>query len=61
VVTLTEEVKKFTEKNNLLKNGRKSDTSSTLPSHDIGRSNKKISVLNPTVKVVASLDTKGIP
>src|ERR1039457_2926215 len=33
--------KTLSEKINLLINGRKSNTSSTPPSHDIGRSNKK--------------------
>jgi transposase len=41
VVTLSEEVKKQKEEINLLRNGRKSNTSSTPPSHDIGRSNSK--------------------
>ena len=35
------QVKALQEENQLLKNGRKSNTSSTPPSHDIGRSNKK--------------------
>lgn len=38
---LREENKKLREKINLLRNGRKSNTSSTPPSHDIGRSNSK--------------------
>ncbi len=48
VITLSEkvlnqekEIKTLTEKINLLKNGHKSNTSSTPPSHDIGRSNIK--------------------
>ena len=41
VVTLSEKVKKLEAENNLLRNGRKSNTSSTPPSHDIGRSNSK--------------------
>ena len=36
-----EKIKGLEEKINLLINGRKSNTSSTPPSHDIGRSNKK--------------------
>ena len=36
-----EENKKLQEQINLLRNGRKSNTSSTPPSHDIGRSNSK--------------------
>jgi len=38
---LQTQVKLLQEKNRLLKNGRKSKTSSTPPSHDIGRSNTK--------------------
>jgi transposase len=38
---LSEENKKLREEINLLRNGRKSNTSSTPPSHDIGRSNSK--------------------
>ena len=41
VVTLSEKVTKQQEEINLLRNGRKSKTSSTPPSHDIGRSNSK--------------------
>ena len=48
MVTLSDKVKKQEEENkklheeiNLLRNGRKSNTSSTPPSHDIGRSNSK--------------------
>ena len=37
----SEKIKSLEEKINLLVNGRKSHTSSTPPSHDIGRSNKK--------------------
>jgi len=41
VKALQEEIKTLREENHLLKNGRKSNTSSTPPSHDFGRSNKK--------------------
>ena len=41
VVKLSEEVKQLREEINLLRNGRNSHTSSTPPSHDIGRSNSK--------------------
>ena len=38
---MQEEIKTLREENHLLKNGHKSNTSSTPPSHDIGRSNNK--------------------
>jgi transposase len=41
VVQLSEKVKRLEEEINLLRNGRNSKTSSTPPSHDIGRSNSK--------------------
>lgn len=41
IVELQARIKSLEEDNHLLKNGRKSNTSSTPPSHDIGRSNKK--------------------
>jgi len=41
IASLIEEVNTLKERINLLNNGRNSNTSSTPPSHDIGRSNKK--------------------
>jgi transposase len=46
---LREENKSLREENHLLKNGRKSNTSSTPPSHDFGRS-KKTSLREPTTR-----------
>ncbi len=55
VLDLQAQVKLLQEENRLLKNGRKSSTSSTPPSHDIGRSNNK-SLREPSI-----LKTGGQP
>ena len=49
VKSLRDENKSLREENHLLKNGRKSNTSSTPPSHDFGRS-KKTSLREPSTR-----------
>ncbi|MEI8087876.1 MAG: transposase [Paludibacter sp.] len=54
-----EKIKGLEEKINLLKNGRKSNTSSTPPSQDIGRSNKKNSRIKTGRKTGGQDDHPG--
>jgi len=60
IVDLLEQVKFLNEKILLLKNGRKSNTSSTPPSHDIGRSNKKNSREPSTRKTGGQPGREGV-
>jgi transposase len=49
ILDLQAQVKALQEENHLLRNGRKSNTSSTPPSHDFGR-NKKTSLREPSTR-----------
>ncbi len=59
ILVQAEKIKSLEEKTNFLINGRKSTTSSTPPSHDIGRPNTKNSRISKGIKSGGQVGHKG--